>query len=95
MLPVNFNEARTNRFQRLHANGLIIHKGTRATICHLHTAQNNIAFMDNIIVAQERMNRMIGRGLKNRRHLTLRFPVSHKRAVPTRTQGQCKGIKQD
>ena len=95
MLPVNFNEACADEAQGLHTDRLVVDKGARFAVGHLHAPQNDLALVINRLAGEQLKDRMIVLGMKDRCHLPLRFTLTYERAITARAKREGEGIKQD
>ena len=95
MLAVDFDKRGTDRLQGLHADGLVIDEGSRATVGELHATQDHFTAVFQAIVGQDRHRRMGLRHVEHRRNLPLLGAVTHQARIAATAKRQRKGIEQD
>jgi hypothetical protein len=95
MLAVNLDKRGSNGAQGLHTDWLIVDESARAPVCHLHTAQDEVAVGFNILRRSQKARSMIGRQIKNGRHLALCFARAHERTIAAPAKRQSAGIEQN
>ena len=95
MLPVNLDQRRGQRLQRLCAERLIVDKGTRAAVGELHAPQDNLVCSGDVVRRHERARRVAGRQLERRRHLPLLRALAHEGSVAAGAQSKRKGVEHD
>ena len=100
MLAVNFDQRRADRFQRLHADRLIVDEGAGAAVGQLHAAQDHFTgiFRTRIVepvVAEDHRRRMALRDIEHRGDLALLGAMPDQARVAAAAERQRECVEKD
>jgi len=94
VLTMDFDQRGAKRAEHLHADRLIVNKGTGAAVGKLHAAQDEFVFAAQAVVGEKRARRMIVADFKSRDHLTLLGAVANQGHVTARAECESKSVEQ-
>ena len=95
MLAVDLDQHRAERFQRLHADRLIVDEGAGAAVGELHAAQDHFAGVFKAVVGQDRRSRMALRHIEHGRDLALLGAMTHQARIAPAAERERKGVEQN
>ncbi len=95
MLAVNFNQRGADRFQGLHADGLVVDEGAGAAVRELHAPQDHLAGILQPVGREDSHCRMALRHVEGGRHLALLRTVADEAGIAAAAKRQRERIEQD
>ncbi len=90
---MNLDQRRGQRAQRLGADALVVDVSARAPVGELDAPQDQFVAEFDVLPFEQGMRGMAGRQFEDRRHLTLRLPVTHKATIAARAERQSERIQ--
>jgi hypothetical protein len=95
MLAVDLDQRRTDRFQHLNADRLVVDEGARASIRNLNPAQDEVALRVDVRLGCDLARRVLERNVESGRNLALAFAVADEAAVAAPAESERKRVEQN
>ena len=95
VLAMDLDQRRADRFQRLHADRLVVDEGAGAAVGELDAAENHLTGVIEAVLGQDPCRRMALGNIERGRHLALLRAMADQARIAAAAERQREGIEQD